>query len=302
MEIKLRRSQLAVPGSNPKMIEKGSESDADEAFLDLEDAVAPTEKVDVRGNVIEGLQEHDWSEVRPCYRINGADTKWWYNDVIEVVREAGEHLDTLMIPMAADAADVKIVDRLLTQVEANHGLPEGGIGLQVQIETAEGMTNIKEIAEASERLEALIFGPGDYAASVGAASLTIGAEEGYPGHYWHYQLARIVHVAKAHGLQAIDGPFSEIENIEGFRKSCQNASSLGCNGKWAIHPLQIEPANEIFAPKEDEVEKAQKMIKEYEKAQEKGLGAISFEGEMIDEAAHKMAKNTIEKARKAGML
>ncbi len=301
-EIKLRRTQLATPGSDINMIENAAASDADEAFLDLEDAVAPNEKVDARENVIEGLKEYDWSDTIPCYRINGVDTKWWYNDIIEVIEQAGEYVDNIMVPMVHHSSVVKTVDNLLTQVEVNNGLSEGEIGFQCQIESAEGMTNIKEIAVASDRIESLVFGPGDYTASVGAASLTIGSGEGYPGHYWHYQLARIAHVAKANGLQAIDGPYADIDNTEGFRNSCKYASMLGCDGKWAIHPSQIDPANKIFAPSEEEAKKASKIVEEYQKAQEEGRGAVSVDGEMVDEATHKMAKNMVEKAEKAGVL
>jgi citrate lyase subunit beta/citryl-CoA lyase len=300
--VKLRRSQLATPASDPEMIAKAPDSGADEAFLDLEDSVAPNEKVESRSNVIEGLTEYDWSEVLPCYRMNGVDTEWWYDDLIEVVSEAGHVVDSIMVPMVHDAGVVATVDNLLTQVEVNADLPVGEIGLQCQIESARGMSNVKEVAAASDRIESLVFGPGDYTASVGAAGLTIGSGEGYPGHYWHYQLARIAHAAKAHDLQVIDGPFAAIEDTEGFRDSCLYAARLGCDGKWAIHPSQIEPANEVFAPSEEEAEKAQRIVEEYQRATEEGLGAVSVDGEMVDEATHKMAKNIVEKAREGGVL
>lgn len=299
--IKLRRTQLAVPGSNPKFIRNAPESGADEAFLDLEDSVAPNEKVPARANVIEGLIEYDWSETLPCYRMNGVDTKWWYDDIIEVIGEAGEYVDTIMVPMANNPGRVESVDNLLTAVEANNGLPVGGIGLQCQIEHAEGMTKIKEVARASDRIESLVFGPGDYTASVGAAGLTIGSGEGYPGHYWHYQLSRIAHVAKSHGMQVIDGPFSDIEDTEGFRESCENAARLGCDGKWAIHPSQIEPANETFAPSREEADRAKRIVEGYAQATEDGAGAVTIDGEMVDEATHKMARNVMIQAEEAGM-
>ena len=299
-EIKLRRTQLAVPGSNPDFVEKASTSGADEAFLDLEDSVAPNKKVESRANVIEGLIENDWSETLPCYRMNGVDTEWWYDDIIEVVGEAGDYVDTIMVPMANNAGVVESVDNLLTAVEENNDLPVGGIGLQCQIEHAEGMTKIEEVAAASDRTESLVFGPGDYTASVGAAGLTIGSGEGYPGHYWHYQLARIAHVAKSHGMQVIDGPFSDIDNEEGFRDSCRNAARLGCDGKWAIHPSQIEPANEVFAPSQEEADRAKRIVEEYQQATEEGAGAVTIDGDMVDEATHKMAKNIMKKAEEAG--
>jgi len=301
-EVTLRRSQLATPGSDPKMIERAPTSGADEAFLDLEDSVAPSEKVGARANVIEGLCEYDWSETKPCFRMNGVETQWWYDDVIEVVGAAGQYLDTIMVPMCHDASYVGTVDDLLTQVEVNEGLPEGEIGLQCQIESASGMTNAPEIARASDRIESLVFGPGDYTASVGAAGLTIGSGEGYPGHYWHYQLARLAHAAKAEGLQVIDGPFADIEDTAGFRDSCRHASLLGCDGKWAIHPSQIEPANEVFAPSPDEAERARRIVDEYAAAMAAGKGAVSVDGEMVDEATNKMARRIVARAEQAGVL
>jgi citrate lyase subunit beta/citryl-CoA lyase len=301
-DVTLRRSQLATPGSDPKMIAKAPDSGADEAFLDLEDSVAPNEKIESRRNVIEGLREYDWTRTRPCYRMNGVDTKWWYEDVIEVVGEAGEYLDTIMVPMVHDAATVKTVDNLLTQVEVNNGLPVGEIGLQTQIESAAGMTNVAEIARASDRIRSLVFGPGDYTASVGAAGLTIGSGGGYPGHYWHYQLARMAHAAKAEGLQLIDGPYADISDIEGYRESCRHANLLGCDGKWAIHPSQIEPANEVFAPDPEEAHRAQRIVDEYAVAMDAGRGAVSVDGEMVDEATNKMAKNIVARAKLAGVL
>ncbi|WP_330630300.1 HpcH/HpaI aldolase/citrate lyase family protein [Halocatena halophila] len=300
-EIKLRRSQLAVPASNPEFIAKAPTSGADEAFLDLEDSVAPNKKVDSRANVIEGLIENDWSETLPCYRMNGVDTKWWYDDIVEVIAQAGEFVDTIMVPMANNPGVVASVDNLLTAVEENNGLPVGEIGLQCQIEHAEGMTKIESVAEASDRIESLVFGPGDYTASVDAAGLTIGSGEGYPGHYWQYQLSRIAHVAKSHGMQVIDGPYSDIDNAAGFRESCQNAARLGCDGKWAIHPSQIEPANEVFAPSREEADRAKRIVDEYEAATDAGSGAVKIDGEMVDEATRKMAINVMRQAEQAGM-
>ncbi|MDS0299851.1 CoA ester lyase [Halogeometricum sp. S1BR25-6] len=298
----MRRSQLATPGSDETMVQKAPQSGADEAFLDLEDAVAPGEKVDARETVIEGLRDGEWTETRACFRMNGVDTEWWYDDVIQVVGAAGESVDTIMVPMCHDASTVQTVDNLLTQVEANEGLPEGEIGLQCQIESASGMTNVAEIARASDRMESLVFGPGDYTASVGAAGLTIGSGGDYPGHYWHYQLARIAHAAKAEGLQVIDGPYAEIEDPEGFRESCRNASLLGCDGKWAVHPSQIEIANETFAPDREEAERARRIVEAYAEATAQGKGAVSVDGEMVDEATNKMARRLVARAEAAGVL
>lgn len=300
-QIKLRRSQLAVPASNERFIEKAAQSGADEAFLDLEDSVAPNQKKASRSNVVEGLLEHDWSEVTPVYRMNGVDTKWWYGDIVEIVPEVAEVLDTIMVPMANNPGIVRSVDNLLTAVEEDHGFEVGGIGLQCQIEHAEGMTKIKEVSRASDRIETLVFGPGDYTASVGAAGLTIGSGEGYPGHYWHYQLARIAHVAKANGQQVIDGPFADTEDVEGFRESCTQAARLGVDGKWAIHPSQVEPANEVFAPSRADADKAKRIVETYEQATESGEGAVKVDGEMVDEATRKMAAGIMERADRAGM-
>lgn len=301
-DVKLRRTQLATPGSDQRMISKAPQAGADEVFLDLEDSVAPDEKIGSRQNVIKGFIEHDWDNTLPCCRINGIDTRWWYNDIIEIVGSAGDHVDSIMIPMVNTVKDIATVDNLLTQVEVNNDLPVGEIDLQAQIESAKGMSKVKEIAAASDRLESLVFGPGDYVASVGGAGLTIGSGKGYPGHYWHYQLARIAHAGKEYGLQVIDGPYADIEDTEGFRDSCRYAAMLGCDGKWAIHPSQIKPANEVFAPSEEEAKKAQRIVEEYQKAMEEGRGAVSVDGQMVDEATHKMAKNIAEKAKQAGIL
>lgn len=300
--VTLRRSQLATPASNLRMIENAPDSGADEVFLDLEDSVAPNEKPDARQNVVDGLLEQDWGDVNTCYRINGVTTRWWYEDVIDVVSEAGRALDTIMIPMVNRPHDVYTVERLLEQVEVNNDLPFGSIGLQAQIESAAGMTNVADIATATDRLETLVFGPGDYTASIGAAGLTIGSGDDYPGHYWQYQLARIAHAAKAAGLQVLDGPYADIEDSDGFRDSCQHANLLGCDGKWAIHPAQIEPANSVFAPSKTEAEKASRIVDAYADAASRGNGAVSVDGEMVDEATNKMAKNIVARAERAGVL
>lgn len=300
--IKLRRTQLATPGGDPNMIAKAPRSGADEVFLDLEDSVAPDEKVEARQNVVEGLVDRDWDDTLRCYRINGVDSRWWYEDIIDVVAEAGGNVDSIMVPMVTTRSDIVAVDKLLTQVEVNNDLKVGEIGLQAQIESAKGMSLVRDIAAGSNRLETLVFGPGDYAASVGAAGLTVRSGEAYPGHYWHYQLARIVHAAKEYGLQAIDGPYAEVDDIQGFREASHHAAMLGCDGKWAIHPRQIEPANEIFAPQEEEAVRAQRIVEEYQQASEKGQETVSIEGELVDEATYEMARNIAEKARQAGIL
>jgi len=303
--IRIERSELAVPASNWNMILKAASSAADAVFLDLEDSVAPSEKAAARANVIRGLRELQWGPRTRIYRINGLDTHFAYRDIIEVVEAAGDCLDILMIPKASRPEDVYLVDTLLTQIEAAMGF-KNRIGIEAQIETAQGMVNCEEIARASARLEALIFGPGDYAASVGMPSAGIGEldefDQIYPGHRWHYPLQRIVVAAKAAGLRAIDGPFAGIRDPEGFRKSCLIARSLGCDGKWAIHPSQIEIANEVFSPGPDEIERARRIVAAYETALAEGRGAIAVDGKMVDAASLRMARNTLEQACLAGLV
>lgn len=300
--INLRRTQLATPGSDRGMMGKASSSDADEVFLDLEDSVAPNEKAASREPVIEALTEEDWSDKIVSYRINGLDTQWWYEDVITVVSEAGEFLNDIIIPKVSHPSEVRAVEYLLNQVEVNAGLKSGNIGLEPQIEDGAGMNNVAEIAHASERLDSVIFGPGDYSAAMGAAGLTIGEFPEYPGHYWHYALARCNHAAKSAGLPCIDGPYASIDDPEGFRTSCRNAAMLGCDGKWAIHPSQIDIANEVFAPDPEEARKAKRIVEAYAEAMDEGRGAVSVEGEMVDEATNKMAQRIVAKAEAAGIL
>ncbi len=299
--MELRRCQLASPGSNLRMLEKGSQSDADEVFLDLEDSVAPNAKVEARGTVVKALNEFDWSGKVVCVRVNGLDTKWFYGDLIEIVEGAGDSLSTIMLPKANSAADVYVLDTLLTQIEENNGLEIGRIGIEAQIETALGMVNVNEVAFASERLKALIFGPGDYSASVQARGLSIGAHENYPGHIWHYAIHRIVVAARAAELQAVDGPYADYANLDGYRQSCEMALALGCDGKWAIHPDQIGVANEVFTPSAEDIAKGRRIVEEYTRALEEGKGAIAIDGDMVDAATLKMAEVVVEKAEAAGL-
>jgi citrate lyase subunit beta/citryl-CoA lyase len=284
------------------MMASASRSNADEVFLDLEDSVAPNEKADSRDPLIEAATEEDWSGQVLSYRINGLDTKWWYDDVIEVVSTAGEHIDDIIVPKVARASDIHTVENLLEQVEVNADLEIGEIGLEPQIEDGSGMNNVQEIAHASDRLSSVIFGPGDYSAAMGTPGLDIGQFPEYPGHYWHYALARINHAAKSAGLPCIDGPYADIDDTEGFRESCSNASMLGCDGKWAIHPDQIEIANEVFAPGSEVADRAQRIVDEYAQAQEEGRGAVRVDGQMVDEATNKMAQKIVKRARAAGIL
>lgn len=300
--VTLRRSQLAVPASSQDMIAKAAESNADEVFLDLEDSVAPNEKEESREPLISALHDYDWDDKVVSFRINGLDTQWWYEDLITVVSEGGWCLDDIIVPMVANENDIAAVDRLLTQVEVNAGLEVGQIGLEPQIENGSGMNNVKEIGKASDRIDTIIFGPGDYTAAIGAGGLSVGLGDDYPGHYWHYALFRISHAAKSEGLQAIDGPYTDFDDIEGYRQSCRWASLCGCDGKWAIHPNQIDVANDVFAPTQEEAERARKIVEEYEKAMDEGKGAVTVDGEMVDEAVNKIAKDIVDKAEAAGIL
>jgi len=301
-DMQLRRTQLATPASDADMMASAANSDADEVFLDLEDSVAPGEKADARSPLIEAVHTHDWSDTILSYRINGIDTKWWYNDVIEVISEVGDIIDDIIIPKVKYPSDIHTLENLLEQVEVNAGLEVGAIGLEPQIEDGEGMHNVHDIAHASDRLESIIFGPGDYSAAMGTPGLDIGQFPEYPGHYWHHALSECNSAAKSAELPCIDGPYADIDDSEGFRTSCENANMIGCDGKWAIHPTQIEIANDVFAPDREVAQRANRIVEAYAEAQEKGQGAVSVDGQMVDEATNKMAQDVVAKARAAGLL
>jgi len=304
--VRVSRSVLAVPASKWKMVERGPLSGADLFFLDLEDATAPSEKASARQNVIRAIKDLDWQDRPTFYRINSLDTPYWYRDVIEVVEEAGEELDLILVPKVERPEDLHTLDTLLQSVEITAGLDPGKVKLEAQIETAKGLTNIDAIASATKRLEALVFGPGDYAASVRMPQTSIGTmdewDEAYPGHRFHYAMHRIVVAARAADLRAIDGPVADYRDEEGLRKSCLVARSLGFDGKWCIHPGQVETVNEVFSPAERELEWARKVADAYEEANAAGSGSISVDGQMVDAASIKMARNTLDLARGAGML
>ncbi len=281
------------------MIERGPLSGADLFFLDLEDAVAPNEKGAARENVIRAINELDWGGPT-FYRMNSLDTPYWYRDVIEIVEEAGEGLDLILVPKVERPEDLVTLDTLLKSVEASAGLEPGKVKLEAQIETARGLTSIDAIAHATDRLEALVFGPGDYAASVRMPQTSIGTmdewDEVYPGHRFHYAMHRIVVAARAADLRAIDGPVADYRDEEGLRKSSLVARSLGFDGKWCIHPGQVETVNEVFSPTDRELEWAKKVVSAYEEANAAGSGSISVEGQMVDAASIKMAQNTLNLA------
>ncbi|MGH7538052.1 MAG: HpcH/HpaI aldolase/citrate lyase family protein, partial [Gemmatimonadales bacterium] len=259
---RLQRSELAVPGSQPAMFRKALESEADVVFLDLEDAVAPADKEQARKNVIAGLLEHDWRGrgKTVSVRINGIDTHYMYRDVVDVVEQAGDRLDVVLVPKVGVPADVYLVDALLTQIEAARGFSHR-IGIEVLIETALGLASVEAIAQASPRLEAMHFGVADLAASVRARTVSIGGlNPDYPGDQWHFGLARMVTACRAYGLRAIDGPYGDFKDPEGFRAAARRAAALGCEGKWAIHPTQLALANEVFTPPVAEVERARRIL------------------------------------------
>jgi citrate lyase subunit beta/citryl-CoA lyase len=282
------------------MVEKALASEADGVFLDLEDAVALDDKADARKDVASALRELDWRNRPKLYRANALDTPYFYRDLIEVVEEAGDSLDAVMVPKVNGPEDLHVAATLLTQLELATGLEPGGIRLEAQIESAEGLTNVDAIARATGRLQALHFGPGDFAASLRMPQTSIGVmdewDEAYPGHRFHYVMLRIVVAARAAGVRALDGPVADYGDEEGLRKSCLVARSLGFDGKWAIHPAQIGPVNEVFSPNEGEIEWAGKVVAAYEEANAAGSGSVSVEGQMVDAASIRMAQNTLDLA------
>src|SRR5919199_5768846 len=296
--MKAPRSLLAVPASNLEMAGKALASAADAVFLDLEDAVAPEEKAQARGRVVRALRELDWRNRPTLYRANALDTPYFYRDVIEVVEEAGDDLDSILVPKVQRPEDLHAAAILLSQIERAGYLERGKIRLEAQVESAEGLVNVDGIARATDRLEALHFGPGDYAASVRMPQRSIGTmdewDEAYPGHRFHYAMQRIVVAARAAGLRVVDGPLADYRDEEGLRESSLIARSLGFDGKWCIHPAQIEVVNEVFSPTEREVEWAEKVEGAYEEASAAGRGAISVEGQMVDAASIKMARTILD--------
>ena len=295
---RLHRSELAVPGSRPELFEKAAASRADYVFLDLEDAVAPDEKEAARRNVIEALGDVDWrgSNKTVSVRINGLDTHYMYRDLIDVVEQAGDHVDTILVPKVGVPGDIYTVDALLTQLEQAMGL-SGRIGVEALVETALGMANVEAVAASSPRLEALHFGVADYAASCRARTITIGGlNPDYPGDQWHSALSRMLVACRANGLRAIDGPFGDFGDPDGFIAGARRAAALGYEGKWAIHPAQIDLANEVFTPPESEVEQARRVLQALEEAAAAGRGAAQLDGRMIDAASARMALNVVETA------
>lgn len=297
---RLRRSELATPASSERMAEKAAASDADLVFLDLEDAVAPAEKEAAREIAINALNELDWGQTTRAVRVNSADTEWAYADVIEVITRAGENLDVLIIPKVFAPRDVWFFETLVDQLETRLGRTRK-VGFEVLIEEAKALACVEEIAAASPRLEALILGFGDLAASLGfRGSMLVGegSADGYAGDPWHYARARLIAAARANGLDPIDGPFASLDDPDGYRREAAWASTLGAVGKWAIHPSQIALANEVFSPSEAELETARKMVAAYEAAVAGGDGAgASGDGTLVDAATVRLFAPLLERAR-----
>jgi citrate lyase subunit beta/citryl-CoA lyase len=304
MSMRSRRTTLAVPASNPRFIEKAQGLPSDEFFLDLEDAVAPQAKEEARANVVAALNDGDWGERVRVVRVNDVTTPYAYRDVIEVVEKAGANLDCLMLPKVSSPDHVVWLDLLLTQIERAAGLPVGRIGVEAQIEDAPGLTRVDEIAAASPRLEALVFGPGDLMASINMKTLVVGEQPpGYTeGDAYHYILMRILLAARAHDLQAIDGPYFNVRDVSAFTRAAERSAALGFDGKWVLHPAQIEAGNAVYSPSQEDYDHAELILDAYDHATRiQGRGAAMLGDEMIDEASRKMALVIAAKGRAAGL-
>ena len=296
-----RRSCLSVPGSSPRMMARAADFGADEVFLDLEDAVTPAAKEAAREQVVEALNTNDYGGAIVGVRINDATTPYQYRDIVDIVAGAGARIDVLTVPKVQDAGQVWFLEHLLGQLEAEHGLARR-IGLELQIETGTASVNMTDIARVTDRIESLIFGPGDYAADLGIFQLDIGAvDPDYPGHQWHHILAQIVVTARTVGCDAIDGPYGDYSDAEGLRESSRRAKSLGVDGKWCIHPSQIEIVHEEFTPSAQHFEHARRVLEAYATASEAERGAITLDGKMIDEASRKMAERVFHLGEAAGL-
>jgi citrate lyase subunit beta / citryl-CoA lyase len=301
-----RRSCLSVPGSSEKMLGKAPNLGADMVFLDLEDAVAPLEKEAARDKVVKAINDLDWGDVVLCVRVNAWDTKWTYRDIIHVVENSSERLDEIMLPKVQSAADVQALDMLLTQIEETTGR-KSQVGIEPQIETASGLINVEEICAASPRLETIVFGPADFAASTEMPVLTGGVQiPEYPGDHFHYVFSKILMAGRANGLQVIDGPYLKIRELDALRDYAMRTRILGYDGKWALHPDQVKVINEIFTPTQEQFDHAIDLLEAYEKATTEGgagerKGAVMFGDEMIDEASRKMATKFVVRGERAGM-
>ena len=300
------RSILSVPGHIQKMHIKAAESVADVIMLDLEDSVPQEAKEDARMQVLKSLQTIDWQKKTISIRINGLDTPYAYRDLLEIVEGAGEKVHSIVVPKVNHPGDIHFVERMLDGIEQARQL-SGTIGIEASIETAEGLAEVRAIAAAGRRLRSLVFGIADYSASVGARLVSIsghGENEAhiYPGHRWHFALSRIVMAAKAHGLLAIDAPYGHFKDIEGLQQSAVMAGALGCDGKWAIHPTQIETINRVFSPSQEDIDRAVTVLQAFQAAKQQSRGAIAVEGRMVDQATLRMAQRLYDQARYLGLV
>ncbi len=295
---RVQRCELAVPGSNPGMFEKAMKSGVDFIFLDLEDAVAPDDKLQARKNIIEAINDLDWEGhgVTISVRINGLDTQYMVRDVVDLLEQCGDKLKTILIPKVGVYADVYMVDAMVSQLEMQQGL-KNKIGIECLIETALGMANVEDIAKQgviAGRLESMHFGVADYAASNRARTTNIGGlNPDYPGDQWHAAISRMTVACRAYGLRPIDGPFGDFKDPDGYKLAARRAAALGCEGKWAIHPTQVELANEVFTPPATEVDKAKRILIALKEAAAQGKGAAALDGRLIDAASEKMAQNVV---------
>ena len=300
--MRARRSCLSIPGSQPRFHAKADQLPADELIFDLEDSVTPAAKVAARDQVVAAFRTYRYEGKVRTVRVNACDTKWCFDDIIAVVEGAGDRLDCIMLPKVEEVDHVHFAVTLLNQLEAKLGLRRR-IGLEIQIESARGMENISAIAAASKGVEALIFGPGDFAASLHLPELTVGRlKPDYPGDFWHYFLARVVVAARANGLQPIDGPYAEVRDSDGLRTFAERTAMLGFDGKWALHPDQLEILNEVFTPRQEDFDKAVAIVEAYRSATEvEQTGAVMLGGEMIDEASRKMAAVMVDRGEAFGL-
>ncbi|MCB0916714.1 MAG: CoA ester lyase [Actinobacteria bacterium] len=304
--LRSRRSNLAVPGSSPKMLDKARGLPADQIFMDIEDAVAPIAKPDARKNIVAALNEGGYDGKVRVVRVNDLTTHWTYRDVIEVVEGAGANLDAIMLPKVQTAEQIHWLDTLLTQIEKTMGYEVGRIGIEAQIENAMGLINVDAIAAASPRVETIIFGPADFMASINMKSLVVGEQPpGYTeGDAYHYILMRILMAARAYDKQAIDGPFLQIRDVDAYRRVAERSAALGFDGKWVLHPGQVDAANEVYSPRQEDYDHAELILDAYDyytSAEGGALGAVMLGDEMIDEASRKMALVIAAKGRAAGM-
>ena len=296
-----RRCTLSVPGSSEKMMAKSAGLQCDHVFLDLEDAVAPNAKTEARGLIVDALNSHDWQPKTLSVRINDVETEYCHDDIIDIVTGAGEKLDTIILTKARSTHDVMFLHMMLDQLEQKLGLKKR-IGIECLIEEVEGMMHVEEIAACSDRLESLVFGMGDYSASQAMNMQNVGADDGrYPPDIWHYPRYKLTIASRANGLDPVDGPYSDFKNLDAFTTECERGNILGMVGKWAIHPSQVEIAQNVFSPTQDEVDTARKQQAAYDQALIDGLGAIQVDGVMVDAASVRIQQNVIDKADLIGM-